>query len=124
MWLGVWAGKRAGEERWKKFVRRYWSYHPDDCRNLCVNHHAEIHSIYDDIIAEDLAKTGRRLVDYTWSMADKLMDKLEAAFNVWIKIQSKGISSKSYGKNKKARRTAAFGKYLEQVVKRDEESHH
>ena len=113
MWLGVWAGRRRGEPRWIEFVKRYWSFHRDDVRYLCANHHAEIHSIYDDIIAEDRAKVGKPLYDYSWKQAEALMDKLEAAFNVWIRLESRGISSKNYGKTKKARRQKAYEKYLD-----------
>lgn len=103
MWLGVWAGRRRGELKWEAFFERYHEFRDEDCRDLCANHHAEIHAIYDKLINEDKAVTGRPLSQYTWTQAERLMDKLEAAFHEWVLTVTPGIDSAKYGKQKRQR---------------------
>jgi hypothetical protein len=104
MWFGVWASRRRGETRWKEFIERYYKFLPEDVVLICDSHHAEIHSIYDTLIARDKAWTQRKLSDYTWSQAVLLMNKLEQACIKWLGEQTPGISSAEYGERRKYRK--------------------
>jgi hypothetical protein len=103
MWLGIWATRRRGEERWKAFTERYYQFLPEDCEFLCPNHHAEIHRLYDAIIVGDRKLVGRPLSKYTWTQAERLMEKLESACLEWIETETPGIDSNYYGLTKKRR---------------------
>ena len=108
LWFGVWAWRHKQEgalrKKWKDFIDRYHEFREEDTELVCEDHHAEIHSIYDKIIAEDKARLGRALQHYTWPQAEALMRKLERACDKWLKKRTPGISSLRYGQQKKARR--------------------
>lgn len=70
---------------------------------LCANHHAEIHSIYDEVIAADRQHTALPLYLYSWKQARILMRKLEAACDVWLRRESPGIDSELYGRTRQLR---------------------
>lgn len=119
MFLGVWSGVRRKERRWQEFVARYYQFLPQDVVRICDSHHAEIHAIYDQIIAEDLARTGQRLEQYTWAQAERLMNKLKAACKEWLKKKTPGISSTRYARIKKLSRKQAIEVAREKVAPRD-----
>jgi len=90
--MGVWELRRRGEEKFKEFCKRYNEFHPDDWCMICLNHHAEIHLIYDRIIRQDQLRVGRALSKYSWTQAEKLMDKLEAVCVDWLKKDTPGVT--------------------------------
>jgi hypothetical protein len=104
MWFGIWAKRRRGETRFKEFIERYNMFLPEDVTLICDEHHAEIHSIYDEIITKDRAQTQTSLTSYTWVQATRLMNKLEAACNEWLKKQTAGIDSGAFGETRNLRR--------------------
>lgn len=105
LWFGPWA-HRSREPQWKAFVARYYEFRQEDVCLICDNHHAEIHSIYDRIIAEDMAATGLPLYLYSWKQGKILMSKLEAACAQWLHQVTPGIDSKLYGQTKRLLRRA------------------
>ena len=107
MWLGVWASRRRGEDKWEAFIKRYFEFHDEDVALLCANHHAEIHARYDVVIQADVVRLGRPLSQYTWAQAELLMDKMEVVFREWMLEETPGIDAKSFGKRRKSRQ----GKY-------------
>jgi hypothetical protein len=107
MWLGIWSGRRKGEDRWERFVARYKAFLPEDWVRVCIRHHAEIHVIYDGIIEADKTKVGRPLSDYTWTQAEALMDKLEAACLRWLKMQSPGVDAADFERRRLLRQKRA-----------------
>jgi hypothetical protein len=111
MWLGVWAGRRRGEEKWTRFVYEYYQFLEERITRICPRHHAEIHRVYDEIIASEIAKIGRPLADFSWKQAEKLMDKLEEACHEWLKKETKGLSPAYYEKHKKGWRKGLREKY-------------
>ena len=110
MWLGVWR-RRDGQTEWEEFKKRYWEFREEDCQDLCAMHHAEVHKLYDEIIAQDVAAVGRPLSKYSWEQANRLMDKLEAAFVEWFAKETPGIDDKKYGKYKNLRRRILRNKF-------------
>lgn len=104
MWLGIWAGRRRGEPRFVQLQERYAEFRAEDVALLHDDHHAEIHSIYDQIINADKKRLGISLYDYTWRQAEALMDKLEAAFNEWVGRETPGISARDYARVKAKQR--------------------
>lgn len=112
IWLGIWASKRRTEAKWKKFVHDYHAFLEADCVRICDVHHAEIHMLYDVIIQQDQDRTKRRLEDYTWKQADKLMAKLVSVCDRWLQVESKGLSSRVYDKHKRQPHMLDRGQYL------------
>lgn len=106
LWFGPFA-HRAGEPKWQQFCDRYHEFREEDIVRICAAHHAEIHSIYDQIIQEDQAKTGLQLYLYKWKQAEILMRKLRAACAVWLQQQTPGIDGDVYEKTKALRRSLA-----------------
>lgn len=103
LWLGAWA-HRGSEPKWKAFVKRYYEYREEDTVRICLPHHAEIHSIYDAIIADDIAQTGLRLYLYSWKQARILMRRLTDACDQWLVTETPGVDSEIYEATKKMRR--------------------
>lgn len=101
MWIGVWAGVRRGETRFTLFKRRYWQFRKADCTVLCDCHHSEIHFLYDILIQEHIAESGKRLYKYTWEEATNLMDKLEESCKAWLLTESPGVVPETYARHKK-----------------------
>lgn len=102
MWFGVWGKRRRGEEKWRLFIERYYKFLPIDIVLLCDRHHAEIHSIYDKIIANDrAAQTGLPLHKYSWTQAERLMGKLIKACDDWLKKETPGIDSATFGETRR-----------------------
>ncbi len=92
MWLGPWT-RQLDIPRYANFVRRYQEFRDEDVVMLCTLHHAEIHHIYDSIIAKHKESLGgRRLYRYTWSQAHELMKLLEAECDVWLGTVTLGYS--------------------------------
>ncbi len=108
MWIGVWVARRAGEEKFYEFTQRYHAFDKRDWTVVCANHHAEIHLIYDEIIKKDKLKTGRPLSKYSWTQAEKLMDKLEATCLLWLKKDTPGLSPEELNKLRARRITLAM----------------
>lgn len=104
LWLAPFAHRR-GEPKWEQFVARYYRFEEEDIVRLCANHHAEIHSLYDAIIKEDLEQTGLRLYLYSWKQAQILMQKLANTCAVWLLVETSGIDPDSYERTKKLRRS-------------------
>jgi hypothetical protein len=102
LWLAPWA-RRQSEVQWRAFVRRYKEFRPEDVVLICEHHHAEIHSIYDQIIADDCAKTGLPLYLYSWKQGRVLMRRLEEACKEWLQHPTSGIDSKIYGATRRLR---------------------
>lgn len=102
LWLGPWA-HRGAEPQWNKFVARYHEFREADIVVLCSFHHAEIHSIYDKIIAEDSAKLALPLYLYSWAQGRRLMDKLEAECLRWLGTETPGIDPANYGATRRLR---------------------
>lgn len=101
LWLHVWAHRAAEHEpQYKEFIKRYHEYREEDIVRICMDHHAEIHMIYDLIIAKDTADTGIPLYLYSWKQARILMQKLENACLIWLQQESPGIDSRIYEANK------------------------
>jgi NurA-like 5'-3' nuclease len=96
MWLYIWASRRRGELRWEKFVERYYKFLPEDVVLICDSHHAEIHSIYDTIINEDRASTRISFSKYSWTQAERLMEKLTQVCNEWLTKVTPGIDSETF----------------------------
>lgn len=94
VWIGVWFSRRKGEEKFEEFKQRYYAFLPEDWTRLCENHHAEIHLVYDLVIRQDRKKIGRTLSRYSWTQAEKLMDRFEAVCVEWLKKDTPGVSSK------------------------------
>lgn len=67
---------------------------------LCPRHHAEIHSIYDELITADKWLVGRPLSYYSWRQAERLMSQLEAACDKWLKEETPGIDPKTFADNR------------------------
>lgn len=109
MWLGIWAGRRRGEPRFVELQERYAQFRAEDVALLHDDHHAEIHSIYDQIINADKKRLGIALYHYTWKQAEALMDKLEAAFNEWVGRETPGVNQKDYGRTRQLYRRALRG---------------
>jgi hypothetical protein len=103
LWLGAWA-HRGQEPQWQRFIARYHEFREEDCVKLCLPHHAEIHSVYDEIIASDIARTGLPLYLYSWKQARILMKQLHEACETWLLQPSPGIDSDTYESTKKLRR--------------------
>lgn len=118
MWLGIWAGRRAKEKRFQKFVERYHSFDPEDWVYLCADHHAEIHWTYDAIIARHRALARRPLSLYTWKQAEDLMDKLETAFDKWIEKETPGMPQDKYEETKASRRSKLNLKEFKRLVRK------
>lgn len=103
LWLGAWA-HRGLEPKWRAFVKRYYEFRPEDTVRVCLPHHAEIHSIYDEIIADDMAKTGLPLYLYSWKQGRILMQRLTNACEAWLFQETPGIDSVVYEQTKRVRR--------------------
>jgi len=103
LWFNAWA-HRQHEPKWQEFVKRYHEFRPEDTVVICLRHHAEIHSMYDRIIQEDRKLLGLPLYRYSWKQGTRLMDKLEAVCEEWLKQKTKGIDSAQYDRTKKLRR--------------------
>lgn len=103
LWFGAWA-RRADEPQWRAFVKRYYEYREEDTARICLPHHAEIHSIYDAIIADDMARTGLPLYLYSWKQGKILMERLREACDAWLLLETPGIDSALYERRKHARR--------------------
>lgn len=101
--MGAWA-HRGQEPKWKAFVKRYYEYREEDIVRICLPHHAEIHSIYDAIIADDMARTGLPLYLYSWKQGKILMRRLTDACAEWLTQETPGIDHKIYEATKKTRR--------------------
>jgi len=71
---------------------------------ICLPHHAEIHSRYDEIIADDMARTGLPLYLYSWKQGKILMGRLTDACNSWLLATTPGIDSDIYEQTKRLRR--------------------
>lgn len=117
MWLGIWASRRKGEKKFEEFVERYNSFHPEDWVRVCDMHHAEIHLIYDTIIRRDRLITFRRLAEYSWKQAEKLMDKLEAACFDWLEIETPGEDPKLVDEVREKRRK--HSKYYQRKLRKE-----
>lgn len=104
MWLGVWAGRRALEDRFRKFVNAYHEFRMEDTTPLCPHHHAEIHQLYDEIIGADRIRLMRHLSEYSWTQANNLMDKLERRFKGWVKLDTPGIDSDAFTLDRRTRK--------------------
>jgi hypothetical protein len=100
LWLSVWA-HRGKEPKYRALVKRYHEFREEDWERICECHHAEIHLIYDMVIADDMARTGLPLYLYSWKQANILMDKLEQACLTWLALETPGIDSKLYERTKK-----------------------
>lgn len=105
MWLAVWRSKRKGEQRFIRFVGRYKRFDPRDVTRICDWHHAEIHSIYDEIIQADMRMRSKRLQDYSWDEANELMSKLERRFWTWLGEPSPGLSPRKLRAQRAKERT-------------------
>lgn len=103
LWLGAWA-HRGVEPKWIAFVERYYEFREEDCVKICLPHHAEIHALYDEIIADDVARTGIPLYLYSWKQGEILMTRLRTACDLWLQSPSPGLDSAEYERNKKLRR--------------------
>ncbi len=102
MWFGIWAKRRRGEEKFARFIERYNQFLPVDVVLICDRHHAEIHSIYDKIIANDCtAQTGIPLSKYSWVQAERLMGKLIEACDKWLQKETPGMDSETFGNTRK-----------------------
>jgi hypothetical protein len=106
LWIGVWAW-RHGEKRFRSFIQRYHEFRSEDTVLICQDHHAEIHMIYDSIIASDVVGRGKPLSQYSWKQARILMEKLEIACSEWLLLETGGIDSRVYEKLKKMHRGLA-----------------
>lgn len=104
LWFGPWAHRR-GEPKWEAFCRRYADFREEDIVHICAPHHAEIHSIYDRIITEDIATTGLNLYLYSWRQASILMDKLRVTCAQWLVTDTPGIDSGIYEQTRMLRRS-------------------
>lgn len=85
--LFVW---RLEEPRYRRFVKRYYEYNPEDVVHVCSCHHREVHELYDFTIQEHVDRNKRRLVDFTWKQAEALMAALVALCNDWLGQKTKG----------------------------------
>lgn len=110
MWFGIWEARRRGEAHFIAFVRRYLEFRPEDVVLVCEAHHSEIHLIYDRIIAEDRRHTHTQLSKYSWRMARRLMRKLEAACDKWLRESSPGITRAELKRRRRAGFTDQPGK--------------
>lgn len=126
MWFGVWAKKRGAfllkdgrprflagvQERWRKFVERYYKFLRSDTVVICDKHHAEIHFIYDKIIEKHKQKLGKGLSAYSWAEAEDLMDQLETACMQWLAKRTPGMkpSLLDAKRARRRRQTYPFGK--------------
>lgn len=110
MWIGVWRSRRRGEKKFEDFCKRYRAFMAEDVEYICDKHHAEIHEVYDKIIAEDKKRTGLPLSKYSWVQANKLMDKLERAFSRWLSTQTPGIFPRQLDARRRVRKLLAKNK--------------
>lgn len=104
MFFGVWARRRAGEEKFQAFIERYNQFLPEDVVLICGEHHAEIHCIYDKIINDDRTLTRTPFAKYSWAQAERLMEKLTKACNEWLKRQTAGINSDTFTETRNVHR--------------------
>lgn len=104
LWFGPFA-HRATEAKWQLFIERYKAFREEDIVRICIFHHAEIHSIYDKIINEDIQITGLALYLYSWRQAEALMRKLRRACAEWLKRETPGLDPDSYESSKALRRS-------------------
>jgi hypothetical protein len=104
MFIGVWASRRRGEEKWQQFLDRYHNFLSEDVVELCAHHHAAIHQIYDRIIQADVAKVERPLSQYTWRQAERLMDRLKGVCLEWLCSESSGIDPIAFTNRRHKRR--------------------
>jgi hypothetical protein len=104
MWIGVWRSRRRGEKKFEDFCKRYRAFMAEDIGHICDMHHAEIHEVYDRIISEDKKRTGLPLSKYSWTQANRLMDKLERAYYKWLKEQTPGIFPRQLDARRRVRR--------------------
>lgn len=105
MFLSSFVRTRKRQAEYKAFVKRYYEFRKEDVADVCSWHHAEVHILYDRIIQQDIKRVGKPLRNYSWAQANALMDKLEACFEEWAKIESSGINPRELNSSK--RRTKA-----------------
>jgi hypothetical protein len=92
MWIGIWIGRRRGEPEYEALLKRYWEFRVGDIVLICEWHHAEIHKLYDRIIAEFRQKLGKPLRMASWEEAEELMQRMEAACEAWLQQESPGYN--------------------------------
>lgn len=85
---------KDGGDRYDAFKRSYEEFRSEDTEYLCASHHAEVHYLYDKIIASHKVRTMKRLSDYSWEQAENLMDQFEKAFEKWKERKTPGRSAK------------------------------
>lgn len=85
--------KWMSEQRVRDFVCRYFEFRPEDVEKICAWHHAEVHMLYDKIIAKfTIGLKKYHTSELTWDEAHQLMDLLRKEFEEWIKKETKGVS--------------------------------
>lgn len=110
MWFGIWEERRRGERVFADFIQRYREYRPEDVVLICETHHSEIHLIYDRIIEADKRRTRKGLSKYSWPEAKRLMSKLAAACDKWLKETTPGITREELTQRRRAGFTVQRGK--------------
>ena len=90
MWLRHFAHKHR-TSRFKIFSERYESFHPDDCVEICDEHHEEIHSIYIGIIRVWAQNNGKSFWQYSWKEAEELMAELRKVCDKWLTTKTPGL---------------------------------
>lgn len=91
------------ETKYRSFVDRYYEFREEDIVDVCESHHAEIHEIYDKIIQRDLRRTGVPLRNYTWTMAENLMERLITRCNQWLDEETPGSRHGINGRKRKSK---------------------
>ena len=86
------ARRRKREAKYRKFVKRYFEYHPDDIEHVCSSHHREIHEIYTEIVYATCCALEKTLEDFTWAEAEALMSRLISRCNQWLDTQTPGAT--------------------------------
>lgn len=93
----------------RAWIERYWKFNPRDIVDLCANHHAEIHLIYDRVIMNDNKLRAKRLDNYTFREAMALRSKLRKVCDRWLERETRGVPpNRVFGRNRtKNQRKAA-----------------
>jgi hypothetical protein len=103
LWFSSWHRFR-GRTWWQKVVDRYWEYRKADCVRLCVYHHAEIHMLYDELIAVAIARARVPLHRFSKRAAQELQRDLRRACRNWLLLVTPGTDPDLYNLRKRARR--------------------
>lgn len=80
---------RPKQKKYIRFARSYARFNKRDVELLCIGHHGEIHELYDVIVINHCFRRVKKLQDFTWPEANRLMAALHKKYLKWKDIETK-----------------------------------